>query len=182
MSPRIGQQFASELTSELMLDGVALSVGWSGWIKNVHTNLFGAALSSKIRTVWHYAPDIALPPPLNEKLLRKPFGSREQTLHLLAMATLCLNVSLTDCDPMVNVESQALDRPCLRGNLNLDALEDHPYVAATLVSDPSSVSCIRDRINALLDIPLKERSELIRDYQKQRDAVSRARYREFLEL
>ncbi|MGE6699634.1 methyltransferase [Hyphomonas sp. NPDC076900] len=181
MSPRLGPQFSPAM-SEMILEGVAFSAGWSGWIKNVHSNLFGAALSEKIGTVWHYAPNIVLPSPLNDKLVRKPTGSREETFRLIAMATLCLNVSLTDCDPMVNIEAQALDRPCLRGNLNLDALEDHPYVAATLVSDPSSVACIRDRINALLDIPREELVDMIRDYREKRDAISRARYREFLEL
>ena len=164
------------------LEGVAFSAGWSGWIKNVHTNVFGAALSSKINTVWHYARDIDLPAPLNTKLVEKNFTTREATFDIISLASLCLNVTLADCHPMFNIEAQSLGRPCLRGNLHLDTLEDHPYVSMCSVEDVSSVKAIKEQVEYVIDVPDTEREELILDYQHRSDAVALARYLEFLEI
>lgn len=166
----------------LQLKGVAFSAGWSHWRKNVHTNLLGAALSSAVSAVWHHADDVRLPSPMGDKLVHKRFHARENTFELMALASISLNVSITDCHPMVNIESQALGRPCLRGALHLDALETHPYVDLTMVADPSSVSMITAKIDKLLAIPDDERRELTLDYQRQSDRVARDRYKEFLEI
>ena len=83
---------------------------------------------------------------------------------------------------MVNIEAQSLGRPCLRGPLFLDALEDHPYVALTTVQNALSVAEIRDKIDAVLSMPADEREALTLDYQKRSDAVARSRYLEFLEI
>jgi SAM-dependent methyltransferase len=182
MAPNLARSFPVESADVMQLRGVALSAGWSNWRKNVHTNLMGAALSTKISAVWHHAADVKLPEPLNAKLVHKNFTTREETFHLMALASVSLNVSVTDCHPMANIESQALGRPCLRGNLHLDALESHPYVGLTMVTDASSIVEITAGIDRILAMPEDERRELTSDYQRQNDRVSRERYREFLEI
>jgi SAM-dependent methyltransferase len=182
MAPNLARSFPVESADVMQLRGVAFSAGWSNWRKNVHTNLMGAALSAKISAVWHHAADVKLPEPLNAKLVHKNFTTREETFHLMALASVSLNVSITDCHPMANIESQALGRPCLRGNLHLDALENHPYVGLTMVNDASSVVEIAAAIDRILAMPEDDRRKLTLDYQRQNDRVSRERYREFLEI
>jgi SAM-dependent methyltransferase len=182
MAPNLARSFPVKSSDIMQLRGVAFSAGWSNWRKNIHTNLMGAALSAKISAVWHHADNVKLPEPLNAKLVHKNFTTREETFHLMALASVSLNVSITDCHPMVNLESQALGRPCLRGNLHLDALESHPYVGLTMVPDASSIVEITAAIDRILAMPEDERRELTLDYQRQNDRVSRERYREFLEI
>jgi hypothetical protein len=161
---------------------VAFLPGWALPHKNVWTNALGAALSDRIDKIWAYAQELVLPPLAPSKLKIVPFHNRNQTFQLAALSSVTLNVSLVDCHPMVNVESQALGTPCLRGPLFLDALEDHPYVRSTAVNDPTSVREICKCIDRLLDIEETERADLVRDYQKQSDLTSVARYKDFLEL
>jgi hypothetical protein len=168
--------------SVLPREDVAFCAGWSNWRKNVHANLLGAALSPRITKIWHHAVDVALPLPLSKKLVHKPYYSREGTFQLIAQAALFLNVSISDCHPMVNLEAAAFGRPCLRGPLHLDALEDHPYIKLTQINSPSAVSLYAQTINNLLDMSEFERREITLDYQKQSDVVARNRYKEFLEI
>jgi SAM-dependent methyltransferase len=162
--------------------GIALIPGWQNWRKNIVANAMGAALSRDVTEIWAYARDLTLPEILAKPLLFKRYAGRESGLRMMAAAELCLNVSLIDCHPMVNLEAQAVGRPCLRGPLFLDALEDHAYVRLTEVPDVSSIAAIRDRIDAVLSVPAAERRALTCDYQHQSDAVAFQRYREFLEL
>ncbi|CAH1655398.1 Methyltransferase family protein [Hyphomicrobiales bacterium] len=156
--------------------------GWAGWIKNVSTNVLGAALSPSVEKIWVYAEDLALPPPLDAKLQHIAFRGREDTFRRMAASQMCLNASLIDCHPVVNLEAQSLGRPCIRGPLFLDALEDHPYVGLTQVDDVSGATQVKAAIERVLDIPREEREQLTRDYQAQSDAIAIDRYREFLEL
>jgi SAM-dependent methyltransferase len=182
ISPNFGRPEGQNGAPEIRLDGVVLAPGWSGWRKNVYTNVLAAALSEQVRSIWLHAHGIELPSPLSKKLVTKKYTSREETFQMMKMASLCLNVSLVDCHPMVNIEAQSLGCPCLRGPLFLDALDDHPYVELTAVNDVTSVVEIGERIDAVLALPPDEREGLIQDYQRQSDAVAFARYAEFLEL
>ena len=161
---------------------VALSAGWGNLGKNVHSNVFGAALSTKIHTVWHCAPDIVLPEPYQKKIQKLPRTDRSNIFALIKISGVCLNASLFECHPVFNLESQAHQVPCIRGRLFLDAKENHPYVKLVTVDDVASVTEIKERINKLYSIPLKEIQQMTTDYQNESDAVSRQRYREFLEI
>lgn len=156
--------------------------GWSGWRKNIHANALGAALSTRVGEVWAFGSDLALPPPLNAKLKVAPFIGREQTFDLIKAATFAMNVSLVDCHPMIQLEAQALGRACLRGPLFLDALDEHPYVRLTEVSNVSSPAAIRDAVDQVLDVPADERLDLVRDYQAASNHIAVQRYCEFLDL
>jgi SAM-dependent methyltransferase len=182
LSPHFGESGVRRFSTIPRLDGVVFAPGWVGWRKNVYANVAGAALSPRVQSIWHYARDVALPEPLSGRLVHKTYTSRETTFELMASASLCLNVSLVDCHPVVNIEAQTLGCPCLRGPLFLDALENHPYVKLTLVNDVNSLAEIRDRIEAALDLPADERGALARDYQARSDEIARQRYLDFLEI
>jgi len=182
LSPSFDETGGLQGARALPLDGVVLAPGWPAWTKNLYTNVLGAALSSHVHSIWLHAQGVELPAPLSNKLALKKYATREETFQLMAMSSLCLNVSLADCHPMINIEAQSLGRPCLRRRLFLDALEDHPYVALTTVNDESSIAEVRERVDAVLAMPPDEREGLTHDYQRQSDAVAFARYAEFLEL
>lgn len=83
---------------------------------------------------------------------------------------------------MINLSPNCFNKPSLRGNLFLDAIDTRPYVALTQVIDVSSVVEIRDSIDRVLSVPSTELREMVLDYQTAIDAVSRQRYQEFLVL
>ena len=83
---------------------------------------------------------------------------------------------------MVNVEAQSLGKACIRGNLHLDSLDDHPYVELTEVDNVMSIEDIRNTIDRVLAVPKAEMREITSDYQANSDRVARSRYLEFLEI
>ena len=162
--------------------GEVLIPGWSGWRKNVQTNALAAALCNSVKSIWVFDHTLTLPGSLNEKIRKIDYKDREQTFGLIEMVDVVMNVSIVDCHPMVHIEAQKHGKACMRGPLFLDALEDHPYIKLTQVSDVTSVAEIRSTLEKLLAVPVLERSELAMDYQHQNDRVSIGRYQEFLEL
>jgi hypothetical protein len=181
LSPNFGASDRLNKIRALRIEGVVLAPGWDGWIKNLYTNVLAGTLSKQVQSIWLHAEGIENMLSLSNKIMFKKYVSREGTFQLMAMSSLCLNVSVIDCHPMVNIEAQSLGRPCIRGPLFLDVIEDHPYVRLTSVNDVTSVAEIRDRIDAVLALPPDEREGLTRDYQGQSDAVAFARYADFLE-
>jgi hypothetical protein len=156
--------------------------GTEGWIKNLHANALGAAMAEDAGEVLHYARGIALPEPWQERLRHVPYISRSGTFAHMAACRATLNVSLTECHPMVALESEAVGTPCLRARLFLDALEEHPYVRAVEVQDAASPFEIGLRLQYVLGIPEQECAAMIRDYQAALNEVSASRYKEFLGL
>jgi hypothetical protein len=162
--------------------GIAFMPGTNEWRKNLHCNALGAAMSPRVSTVLHYAKDVRLPSPHSEKLRHIRFVNRRSTLELMTTCMMTLYVSLVECHPMVNLESESIGIPCLRGPLNIDVLEDHPYVVLVRVSDPSNPFEIRDCVVRVADVPAAEIRELISDYLHRVNKTSLERYREFLEI
>ena len=182
ISPKFNQGNPGKKFQIFKEKGAVFAPSWNDWRKNIYTNILAASLCNHVKKVIVHAPDLELPPQINHKLTFEKYSTRERTLELMAMSSLCLNVTFVDCHPMVNVEAQSLGRPCLRGNLFLDALESHPYIALTNVLDMCSVDEITNTIDKVLSVPEKEINELVFDYQAQSDLVSHARYSEFLEI
>jgi hypothetical protein len=156
--------------------------GWGNWIKNVFGSALGAASNSKVAKIWVFAKDLELPGSLNNKLQQLMPREREATFTLYQRAQLTLNISLVDCHPMVNVESQTVGTPCLRSNLHLDCHEDHPYIGIVNVNNNNSTQAIKDGIERVQAVPTAEMRDMIFDYQKLIDLISLDRYKEFLEI
>ena len=160
----------------------ALVPGSSYWLKNLHCNVLGAALSEQIEKVIHFAHGITLPSPFSSKLEHVKHVDRPSTLRLMSLCGITLNVSLAECHPMVSLESEAVGTPCLRNPLFLDAHEEHPYVRLVEVKDTASPVEISRQASTLLSMRRTEIAELIGDYLYKINTTSELRYREFLEL
>ncbi|WP_250513768.1 methyltransferase domain-containing protein [Caballeronia sp. INDeC2] len=161
---------------------VVFAPSWHVLHKNLPTNLIAANQSTKVAQVWTLDGEIRLPPGLDDKVKRLAPRSLRGMLDTMKLVDLVTNVSLIDCHPMIELEALAVRTPCLRGPLFMDALDDHPYVAATLVENPLSVVDVMKRIDAVLEIPREDMLGMMADYDRALREVSIARYCEFLEL
>lgn len=178
MSPALGIRTPAPQSRK----STVLIPGTHEWRKNLHCNALGAAMLESVEQVVHYAPGLTLPEPWQGKLSYKPFVSREGTFDLMEGSLATLNVSLSECHPMVAIESEAVGTPCLRCRLFLDALEDHPYVRVVEVEDPTNPFAIREVLQQLQAVPQLELAEMMSDYSRAVDALSLSRYLAFLEL
>ena len=161
---------------------VVFAPGWADWRKNLYTSLIAGCTSKLVDKIWIYADGVEIPNSVPNKVIHHKYLNREQTFDLIRGSAICMNASVVDCHPMVNVEAQSLGKACIRGNLHLDSLDDHPYVELTEVDNVMSIEDIRNTIDRVLAVPKAEMREITSDYQANSDRVARSRYLEFLEI
>jgi hypothetical protein len=188
MPPNLPSSFGQsdslvETTDRGTQEGAIVFVpSWHVLHKNVPTNLLAANQSKKVRQTWVLDGDLNFLAGFDTKVKRLAPRSAVAMLDTMRQVDLVTNVSIVDCHPMVELEALAVRTPCLRGPLFLDALDDHPYVAATHVANPLSVADVIARMDATLAIPRTEMLGLMDDYSNKICELSIARYVEFLEL
>ena len=178
MSPVVPHHYAQATRSS----NYVLVPGTPGWRKNLFCNALGAAMAPEVERVLHFARDLALPEPFRSKLERIEYVDRRTTLRLMASCIATLYVSVVECHPMVNLESEAVGTPCLRNSLFLDALEDHEYVRLVEVSDFANPAEVCERLQRVTSVKRTEMVDLIRDYLSQLNTTAMQRYADFLEL
>ncbi|MDR2852463.1 MAG: glycosyltransferase family 2 protein [Burkholderiaceae bacterium] len=161
---------------------VVFAPGWADWRKNLYTSVLAASMLDSVDEIWIHADGVEIPNSIKNKIIHHKFLNREQTFDLMKYSTICMNASLVDCHPMVNVEAQSLGKACIRGKLHLDALEDHPYIKLTEADNVISIADIKQTIARVLAVPKDELRALTLDYQANSDIVARNRYLEFLEI
>ncbi len=156
----------------------------NNWHKNFHTALFAAGGSDRLDEVV-VATGIELPSSLHLRARIRSVGplSRENLFRLMSESSAVLNPSLSECQPMVALESLALGVPCLTGPLALGALDEHPYQRLVQITDVGSLSPVRSKLETVLD--LRERSpglllEMMDEYRVRLRDAAIARLAEFL--
>lgn len=178
MSPVVPDHYAQATRNS----NYALVPGTSGWRKNLFCNALGAALAPEVERVLHFARDLTLPKPFRSKLERIEYVDRRTTLRLMSSCIATLYVSVAECHPMVNLESEAVGTPCLRNSLFLDALEDHEYVRLVQVNDFANPVEICETLQRVISVNRTEMLDLIRDYLSRLNTTAMQRYADFLEL
>lgn len=178
MSPVVSQDYAGKARNA----NSVLVPGTSGWRKNIFCNALGAAMSPQVERVFHYAKDLTLPNPFGAKLERVTFVDRRTTLKLMSNCLATLYVSVVECHPMANLESEAVGTPCLRNPLFLDALEGHEYVRLVEVNDFANPSEISKKLLRAISVDRREMLDLIEDYLSKLNATAIQRYADFLDL
>jgi len=98
---------------------------------------------------------------LSLNLLKEPVD-RENMPSFLARMDLNLYVTLSECSPMLPLESLAVGVPCLLGP-NSHLFEDHPYLHSRLVVPYPDRS---DIITLYIQQALEEREEIINQYRE----------------
>lgn len=179
MSPLLAPKTA-DLLKTCARKPVAFLPGWGVLHKNLHVSAMAAASASCLEEVWIFSSELELPLDMGKKLRKLAPTTRDDTFILYSSVSVTLNVSIIDCHPMVNLESQAVRTPCLRGPLFLDALDDHEYVKLTMINNTNSIKEISERINHVISVDKIEMAEMIDDYQRRCDLVAIDRYCEYL--
>ncbi len=159
----------------------ALFPSWNNTWKNLYANLYAAAASNAISRILTYSA-VNLPHFDGRAALTQiPYGSRAAHFDTLATVDLCLNATIVDCHPMVELEALAVDTPTLRSSLDLDFDSGHPYPALMTVDSPHDASAMARRIQRIASTPPDELAAILSDY---RDLVTRTsfeRYGAFLD-
>lgn len=179
MSPLLEPKTA-DLLRKCARKPVGFLPGWGVLHKNLYVSAIAAASTSCLEEVWFFSSELDLPLDMDKKLRKLAPSTRDDTFILYSSVSVTLNVSIIDCHPMVNLESQAVRTPCLRGPLFLDALDDHEYVKLTMVNNTNSIRDISERISHVVSVDKIEMAEMIEDYQKRCDLVAIDRYCEYL--
>ncbi|MCD4676555.1 MAG: sulfotransferase [Desulfobacula sp.] len=106
--------------------------------KNLYTQLMGAMMIEEIDEVHiignldiHYLKEARIP---LDRIVIHPTLSRNTVLDLIDKSTLVLYVTLSECAPMVPLESFVAGVPCLSG-ANHGLLRDDPFLEKMLVVD-----------------------------------------------
>jgi hypothetical protein len=159
----------------------AFAPSWNLIHKNLYTNVVAAATSENVDRVFLMTGEIQLPPAMARKLTSLPKLNQLQMLQMMEQCEIVLNASLVDCHPMVEMEALASGTPAIRGMLDLDVLEDHPYVKLTQVDNVLNAAAITKAIDRVLEMPHSEMGEIMDDYSRQLRQVSLDRYVEFCE-
>jgi len=150
--------------------------------KNNYASMIASCMSSEIGSVFHYCALTFKHASFETKTKKIDYRGREQHFRLLNEVDLCVNATVVDCHPMVDLEAIANQVMCISGPLNLDCLHEHPYLRAVSVSNPYDFTEICRRISYVASIPAAEAAGIIDDFGKCVNGISLERYSEFLDL
>lgn len=179
MPPRIAERRRKPHSPS---EATALAPSWNLIHKNLSTNVLAAICSPRVEKVRVLAQDFALPRELHKKVEVLPKLDQLQMMDAMALSDVVLNASIVDCHPMVELEALAVRTPSVRGLLGLECLDDHPYVRLTQATDALNPRTVKERIEAILDVPRDEMVAMMDSYSSALIELSAQRYAEFLEL
>jgi len=180
MPPRYSRR---EQQRQRRRDGaVVFAPSWNLVHKNLFTNIAAAVATPAVGEVWTLAEEFKLPYATDKPIKHLPKLDQVQMLETMELSDLVTNASIVDCHPMVELEALAAGTPAVRGRLGLDALEDHPYVRLTQVSDPLSIEDVRQAMIRILEMQEKELQGMMSSYSKSLIELSFARYSDLLDI
>jgi len=156
------------------------------WRKNFYTNLYAAGGSSLIREVIVSAEfSLREALPLAAKVTRIPRPSRQQVFRLMTESEVILNASLSECQPMVALESATVHTPCITCRLGISELDGHPYQELAQVDAVDSIPAVRHAAEALVRLRRTDReglNQMMDDYVRTVLAAASDSWRDFLHL
>lgn len=160
----------------------ALFPSWNNTWKNLYTNIYAATASGAIDNVLTYSTFDMPYFDGQTHVTQVDYGSRADHFATLSDVDLCLNATIVDCHPMVELEAMAVDTPTLRSSLDLDFDKVHPYAALMTVDSPHDVAGIAKRIEHIASVPSEEMLAMLRSYRDLVTSTSLERYADFLEV
>lgn len=136
------------------------------WHKNNLNQILAAALieNSQIHTL--KIPEMSyLESLLEDKVVKHEFLDHDDFVNLISSMDINLYVSLTECYPMLFLESLSLGVPCLVGKTTEPIIEDKEIIKYLVIQDPENIEEIRNKIEIILN--KKEYiKKIILDYAK----------------
>ncbi len=157
----------------------------NNWWKNFYSNVFVAASSTMLDTVYVTSPFAGKQQiPLRNRIVNVGSLHRPELFRLISQSRVVLNITLSECQPMTAVEGLAHGVPCLTGPLSLGSLDTHPYQKLVQVVGTGSLGEMRTAMENVLELQQRspaELSQMIEDYSRTLRAEAVNRYLEFIQ-
>ncbi|BDL41099.1 hypothetical protein [Methylorubrum sp. GM97] len=119
--------------------------------KNLYTNILAALDTDMISEVLTVNDPSGLG---NIRDLQKcrtiGFQRGRQLLERMADASVVMNCTLAECQPMTQLEALAVGTPCMTGRLGIEELNDHPLTKMTEVEIVDNPAHITKQVEALI--------------------------------
>jgi hypothetical protein len=156
------------------------------WRKGLYTNLIAAlrAQGAGQITCVHEPKHLELLEDISDVRVTG-FLSRAAMHGEISKATVVMNVSLAECQPMTQLEAFALGRPCLTGPLGLEEFDDDPLIKLCTVTRLDTPHDIILKLEALLEMQSADPAaipQMTGAHVARRNSLAATRYAEFLDL
>ena len=156
------------------------------WRKNLYTQVIAAHGSSEVDRIML----VNWPSHLDEifsldKLSLLGFQPLRGLLHCMGLSEVVMNATLSECQPMTQLEALTVGTPTVTGPLRLPGFSDHPLGKLTEVAELDDPGLLRARLEAVL---LERRTnpggleEMMSNFVRLRIEASLDSYQEFLQL
>jgi len=156
------------------------------WRKNLYTQIIAAHASKDVDRIivvnWPSHLEELLP---LHKVQMIGFQTLPGLLAHMRLSEIACNVSLTECQPMTQLEALVMGTPALVNRLNVPVFSRHALSELTEVDAPDDPGVIRSKLDDLLEYSRREPqalSEMIADFLRMRTAAGLNSYCEFLEV
>lgn len=156
------------------------------WRKNLYTQVIAAHGSAGVDRIMlvNWPSHLEQLMPL-DKVNVVGFQPLRGLLNYLGLAEVVMNVTLSECQPMTQLEALAVQTPTLTGPLRLEGFSDHPLGKLTEVTEVDDPGLLRKRLELVLTEWQSDPQglvEMMADFLRLRVQASLASYREFLQL
>lgn len=156
------------------------------WRKNLYTQVIAAHGSDEVDRIML----VNWPSQLDEifsldKLNLLGFQPLRGLLHCMGLSEIVMNVTLSECQPMTQLEALTVGTPTMTGPLRLPGFSDHPLGRLTEVTELDDPGLLRARLEALLfewRTNARGLEEMMSDFRRLRIQACVDSYREFLQL
>jgi len=135
------------------------------WRKNFYTNMYAAGCLDELEAIYTNVlfvkpKEIEIKPEIRYygKLGMSP---KDEMFEFFTKVDAVMNVTLSECQPMVFLESLAYRVPCLTGPIQLDHLDGHPYRKLTEVDRADSLTDVSKALRKLLHLRWERNDELL---------------------
>jgi hypothetical protein len=161
------------------------------WRKNFYSNYYAAGNHECVDKVvitcsgFNNDKESSLPIKANVELLNSGKGiARDMVYENIKKSDFVMNVTLSECQPMVLLEASTFNKPCLIGPIQYGNLDNHEYKKVVEVSYPDSIKCIEKHIGTICHLIDKEEinlREMIKDYKNEVTEQSKISYFNLME-
>ncbi|CAO4177791.1 glycosyltransferase [Methylorubrum extorquens] len=154
--------------------------------KNLYTNIIGAQNAKSVDQVWTVNHPSGLENLADLSKCRTVGYQRGSNLYdRMSEATIVLNCTLAECQPMTQLEALAVGTPCLTGKLGLAEMSDHrltEFLEVSEIDSPHSITAAIEKILAYIHSDEQRFAVELRGYLDYRTNLALKSLSSFLDI